>query len=93
MSRHALFWTNLLWKIATAFAVLSSIFAIYQNGQINERQTSAIRSVLCLADRQVQTSKQRTQEEKDAAHAFYVEALRLVHADPCEPIPGLPKER
>lgn len=84
-------WSNIVWKVSTAIAIAVSLFAIWQVGNTNERQDKAIRSILCLADRQVQTSQQRTPAEKEAAHEFYARALEIIHAKPCDPIPGLPR--
>lgn len=48
------------------------------------RQIEVLRTILCLAQRQTLTSRQRTPEEKRIAVAFYQEALRQIHASSCD---------
>lgn len=56
----------------------------------DERQLSAMRTVLCLARRNTLTSRQRTPEEKAAIAAFYNEALDSIDALPCDPLKEAP---
>lgn len=51
-------------------------------------QNNAIRTIMCLAQKQTLTSKQRTAEEKRVTVEFYREALASIGAAPC-PLPPL----
>lgn len=48
------------------------------------KQLAVIRTILCLAAHQTQTSKQRTPGEKARSSRFYNDALHSVNARPCD---------
>jgi hypothetical protein len=47
---------------------------------------SAIRTVLCFAQGEVESDPTVTPQQKERAIRFYTEALKKVHALPCPPI-------
>lgn len=85
--------------LVLAAATVIGLYSTYNNSQddlkrdtavqtslraSDQRQNDAIRTILCLADSQTQTSKQRTPQEKAERRAFYAEALKSVRALPCD---------
>lgn len=70
------------WALAERFQEGNATEKILQRA--DQRQVEAIRTVLCLARRQTATSRQRTPDEKRQAFAFYDQALREIHAKPCD---------
>lgn len=51
--------------------------------QTDRRQLEALRTIICIAQRNSLTSRQRTPEEKRIAVLFYQRALASIHARPC----------